>query len=59
MMELPHERVALITGSGKRRVGNAVAARRSAYSVLDTTKYHALGGPAMPTWQEALKEYFA
>ena len=34
------------------------AAPRPAYSVLDTTKYHTLGGPAMPTWQEALAEYF-
>ena len=30
-------------------------APRPEYSVLDTAKYHALGGaPAMPTWQEAL-----
>jgi len=35
------------------------AAPRPAYSVLDTTKYHALGGPAMPTWRDALEEYFA
>lgn len=34
-------------------------APRPAYSVLDTAKYHALGGPAMPTWQEAVREYFA
>jgi len=33
-------------------------APRPAYSVLDTTRYHALGGPAMPTWREALAEYF-
>ncbi len=32
---------------------------RPAYSVLDTSKYHALGGPKMTTWQEALAEYFA
>jgi dTDP-4-dehydrorhamnose reductase len=33
-------------------------APRPEYSVLDTAKYHALGGaPAMPTWQEALAEY--
>ncbi|NQU20769.1 MAG: dTDP-4-dehydrorhamnose reductase [Candidatus Nealsonbacteria bacterium] len=35
------------------------AAPRPAYSVLDTTKYESLGGPAMPTWQEALAEYFS
>ena len=34
------------------------AAPRPAYSVLDTTAYHSLGGPAMPTWKEALEEYF-
>ena len=35
-------------------------APRPAYSVLDTTKYHALPGrPGMPTWPEALKEYLA
>ncbi len=33
------------------------AAPRPAYSVLDTSKYQALGGPAMPSWQEALAEY--
>ena len=32
---------------------------RPAYSVLDTTAYHRLGGPAMPTWQSALAAYFA
>ena len=32
-------------------------APRPLYAVLDTSKYHALGGPAMPTWQEALAEY--
>lgn len=34
-------------------------APRPAYSVLDTTAYHALGGPAMPDWRAALAEYFA
>jgi len=33
------------------------AAPRPAYSVLDTAKYHALGGPAMPDWRTALAEY--
>ncbi|MHB1036370.1 MAG: dTDP-4-dehydrorhamnose reductase [Pirellulales bacterium] len=33
------------------------AAPRPGYSVLDTSKYHALGGPAMPSWQAALAEY--
>jgi dTDP-4-dehydrorhamnose reductase len=37
----------------------AAAAPRPAYSVLDTTKYHTLGGPAMPHWKDALREYFA
>jgi len=32
---------------------------RPAYSVLDTTKYHALGGPAMPDWKTALAEYLS
>ncbi len=35
------------------------AAPRPAYSVLDTTKYHALGGPGMPAWQTGLADYFA
>jgi len=35
------------------------AAPRPAYSVLDTTKYHALGGPAMPDWRTALAEYIS
>jgi dTDP-4-dehydrorhamnose reductase len=35
------------------------AAPRPAYSVLDTSAYHRLGGPAMPDWREALAEYFA
>ncbi len=35
-------------------------APRPAYSVLDTSKYHALPGrPAMPPWQSALAEYLA
>lgn len=37
---------------------NAPAAR-PLDSVLDTTKYHALGVPPMPSWSEALAEYFA
>ena len=36
----------------------AAPAPRPAYSVLDTTVYHRLGGPAMPDWKEALAEYF-
>ena len=32
-------------------------APRPAYSVLDTAKYHALGGPTMRRWQEALAAY--
>jgi dTDP-4-dehydrorhamnose reductase len=36
----------------------AAPAPRPAYSVLDTTTYHRLGGPAMPDWKEALAEYF-
>lgn len=34
-------------------------AARPRYSVLDTTKYHALGVSPMPTWGKALEEYFA
>jgi dTDP-4-dehydrorhamnose reductase len=34
-------------------------APRPAYSVLDTTAYHRLGGPPMPDWKAALAEYFA
>jgi dTDP-4-dehydrorhamnose reductase len=34
-------------------------APRPAYSVLDTTLYHRLGGPAMPDWKAALADYFA
>jgi dTDP-4-dehydrorhamnose reductase len=33
-------------------------AARPSYSVLDTTAYHRLGGPAMPDWKAALEEYF-
>ena len=36
-----------------------LAAPRPAYSVLDTTAYHRLGGPAMPDWKTALAEYFS
>ena len=33
-------------------------APRPGYSVLDTSKYHALPGrPAMPSWREALAEH--
>ena len=35
------------------------AAPRPAYSVMDTAKYHALGGPAMPDWESALTEYIS
>jgi dTDP-4-dehydrorhamnose reductase len=35
------------------------AAARPSYSVLDTSVYHSLGGPAMPDWKAALAEYFA
>ncbi|MEX2118272.1 MAG: dTDP-4-dehydrorhamnose reductase [Pirellulales bacterium] len=34
-------------------------APRPLYSVLDTSKYQASGGPAMPSWQEAVGEYLA
>jgi dTDP-4-dehydrorhamnose reductase len=33
-------------------------AARPCYSVLDTAAYHHLGGPSMPDWITALKEYF-
>jgi dTDP-4-dehydrorhamnose reductase len=33
-------------------------AARPSYSVLDTSAYHRLGGPAMPDWKTALAEYF-
>lgn len=32
-------------------------APRPLFSVLSTTKYHSLGGPAMLPWQESLKRY--
>ncbi len=35
------------------------AAPRPCYSVLDTSKFQALGGPETPTWQKALAERFA
>jgi dTDP-4-dehydrorhamnose reductase len=34
------------------------AASRPSYSVLDTSAYHRLGGPAMLDWKTALEEYF-
>jgi dTDP-4-dehydrorhamnose reductase len=37
----------------------AARAPRPHYSVLDCGKYLALGGPALPAWQEALAEYLA
>lgn len=37
----------------------AAPAPRPAYSVLDTSAYHALGGPAMPDWQTGLTDYLA
>ena len=33
------------------------AAPRPRYSVVDTTAYHRLGGPAMPDWREGLADY--
>lgn len=32
-------------------------APRPGFSVLDTARYHALGGPAMPSWKVGLAEY--
>ncbi|HEX4150000.1 MAG TPA: dTDP-4-dehydrorhamnose reductase [Pirellulales bacterium] len=37
----------------------AAPAARPAYSVLDTTQYHALNGPPMSPWQAALGRYLA
>jgi dTDP-4-dehydrorhamnose reductase len=34
-------------------------APRPRYSVLDTSKYEALGGPKMPAWEVALREYLS
>ena len=34
-------------------------APRPAYSLLDTSKYHSLGGPELPSWQAALAEFLA
>jgi dTDP-4-dehydrorhamnose reductase len=34
-------------------------APRPAFSILDTSKYHQLGGPEMPSWQQALAEYLS
>jgi dTDP-4-dehydrorhamnose reductase len=34
-------------------------AARPSFSVLDTSRYHRLGGPAMPDWHKALAEYIA
>ena len=34
-------------------------APRPRYSVLDNSKYTALGGPSLPAWPEALAEYLA
>jgi dTDP-4-dehydrorhamnose reductase len=33
------------------------AAPRPLYAVLDTSKYHSLGGPSLPAWQQAVAEY--
>ena len=33
-------------------------AARPSYSVLDTSAYHQLNGPAMPDWRASLAEYF-
>ncbi len=33
--------------------------RRPSYSVLDTSRYLAAGGPALPDWQQAVGEYLA
>lgn len=34
-------------------------APRPSYSVLDTSKYRALGGPVLPHWSQGLREYLA
>lgn len=34
-------------------------APRPSWSVLDTSKYHALGGPTMADWRDAVAEYLA
>ncbi|HVX10375.1 MAG TPA: dTDP-4-dehydrorhamnose reductase [Pirellulales bacterium] len=34
-------------------------APRPPFSVLDTSKYHRLGGPEMPSWQQGLAEYLS
>lgn len=34
-------------------------AQRPAYSVLDTTKYERLGGPAMTTWRQSIAAYLS
>ncbi|MCA9103413.1 MAG: dTDP-4-dehydrorhamnose reductase, partial [Planctomycetales bacterium] len=34
-------------------------AKRPSYSVLDTSKYESLGGPAMPAWQQGVAEYLS
>jgi dTDP-4-dehydrorhamnose reductase len=50
-LDVPIERITTAAYGAK--------APRPQYSVLDTGKYHLLGGPAMPTWQDALAEYLA
>lgn len=37
----------------------AAPAPRPSYSILDTSKYHALHAPEMPDWRAGLREYFA
>lgn len=32
-------------------------APRPSFSVLDTARYHALGGPAMPSWKDGIVDY--
>jgi dTDP-4-dehydrorhamnose reductase len=50
-LEVPTERITTAEYGAR--------APRPLYSVLDTSKYHALGGPAMPDWQTALAEYLS